>query len=166
MAYFIFLKSLRSLEEFRKNPHVKIPPKYSCANFQSLAIFKNLIFIQKGIFFGFRPIRPSPAPQAAGSPLGPLGPSHVGVFSKRCILFDLTHSDRDVLSLSHHRHVGPACQLHPFLTPVDRCRFSSSSSATPRRPASPSDAARAITRPPSFPPYSPRPPLSGAPRPL
>jgi hypothetical protein len=24
MAYYIFLKSLRSLEEFRKNPHVKI----------------------------------------------------------------------------------------------------------------------------------------------
>jgi hypothetical protein len=27
MACYIFLKSLRSLEEFRKNPHVKIPPK-------------------------------------------------------------------------------------------------------------------------------------------
>jgi hypothetical protein len=24
MAYYIFLKSLRSIEEFRKNPHVKI----------------------------------------------------------------------------------------------------------------------------------------------
>jgi hypothetical protein len=27
MAYYNFLKSLRSLEEFMKNPHVKIPPK-------------------------------------------------------------------------------------------------------------------------------------------
>jgi hypothetical protein len=50
MAYYIFLKSLRSLEEFRKNPHVKIPPKSPCANFQSLGIFKKSNFIQKGIF--------------------------------------------------------------------------------------------------------------------
>jgi hypothetical protein len=27
MSCYIFLKSLRSLEEFRKNPHIKIPPK-------------------------------------------------------------------------------------------------------------------------------------------
>jgi hypothetical protein len=33
MAYYIFLKSLTSLEEFRKNPHVKIPPKSFCVNF-------------------------------------------------------------------------------------------------------------------------------------
>jgi hypothetical protein len=47
MAYFIFLKSLRSLAEFRKNPHVKIPPKSPCANFQSLGIFKNQILFEK-----------------------------------------------------------------------------------------------------------------------
>jgi hypothetical protein len=45
MAYYIFLKSLRSLEEFRKNPHAKIPPKSLSINFQSLDKFKNLIFI-------------------------------------------------------------------------------------------------------------------------
>jgi hypothetical protein len=61
MAYFIFLKYLRSLEEFRKNPHVKIPLKSPCANFRSFDIFKKLIFIRKGIFFRFWPIRPSPA---------------------------------------------------------------------------------------------------------
>jgi hypothetical protein len=61
MAYFIFLKYLRNLEEFRKNTHVKIPPKSPCANSQNLDIFKNLIFIQKEIFFRFRRIRPSPA---------------------------------------------------------------------------------------------------------
>jgi hypothetical protein len=44
MAYFIFLKSLRSLEEFTKNPHVKITPKSPSTNFQSLDKFKNLIF--------------------------------------------------------------------------------------------------------------------------
>jgi hypothetical protein len=70
MGYSIFLKYLRSLEEFRKNPHVKIPPKSSWANFQSLGIFKNLIFIQKGIFFGFGPSGPAP-PRA--SPLHPAG---------------------------------------------------------------------------------------------
>jgi hypothetical protein len=68
MAYFIFLKYLRSLVEFRKNPHVKIPPKSPCANFQSFGIFKNLIFIRTGIFLRFWPIRPSPAH------IGPLRP--------------------------------------------------------------------------------------------
>jgi hypothetical protein len=51
--------------------------------------------------------------QAAGSPLGPLGPSRVGVFTERRILFDFAHSGRDVFSLSRHYHVGPACQHHP-----------------------------------------------------
>jgi hypothetical protein len=49
MAWHIsfFLKSLSSLEEFRNNPHVKIPPKSPCANFQSLGIFKNKILFGK-----------------------------------------------------------------------------------------------------------------------
>jgi hypothetical protein len=33
MAYYIFLKSMRSLEEFGKNPHIKIPLKSPCTNF-------------------------------------------------------------------------------------------------------------------------------------
>jgi hypothetical protein len=63
MAYFIFLKDMRSLEEFRKNPHVKIPPKSPCANFQSLGKFKNPIFNSKILFLRFQP----------GQPYGPLG---------------------------------------------------------------------------------------------
>jgi hypothetical protein len=55
MAYYIFLKSLRSLEEFRKNPHVKILAKSPCANFQSLGEFKIQILIQKSFFFSFGP---------------------------------------------------------------------------------------------------------------
>jgi hypothetical protein len=51
MACYIFLKSLRSLEEFRKNPLVKIPPKSPSTNFQSLGKFKNPILIQKFLFF-------------------------------------------------------------------------------------------------------------------
>jgi hypothetical protein len=44
MAYYIFPKSLRSLEEFRKNPHAKIPPKSPSTNFQSLGKFKKSNF--------------------------------------------------------------------------------------------------------------------------
>jgi hypothetical protein len=155
MAYFIFLKSLRILEEFRKNPHVKIPPKSSCANFQSLAIFKKLIFIQKGIFLRIsaHPAPPRPtlsrfAPKDAGSPLGP---SHVGVFSERRILFDLAHSGRDA-SLSHITAMwGLPVSSIPFLTPADRCHFSSSSLATPRRQLHPRMPPEQLLAPPSSP---------------
>jgi hypothetical protein len=49
---------LRSLEEFRKNPHVKIPPKSPSTNFQSLGKFKNPIFNSEILFPYFRPNRP------------------------------------------------------------------------------------------------------------
>jgi hypothetical protein len=76
MAYYIFLKSLRSLEEFRKNPHVKIPPK-SPTNFQSLDKFKNPILIQK--FFFLISVRPTPRPTRPLSLASPLAtPSPVG----------------------------------------------------------------------------------------
>jgi hypothetical protein len=71
MAYYIFLKSLRSLEEFGKNPHVKIPPKSPSTNFQSLIIIKNQIFIRKRIFLHFRPIRPSGQPAYSACRLTP-----------------------------------------------------------------------------------------------
>jgi hypothetical protein len=61
MAYYIFLKSLRSLEEFWKNPHVKTPPKYPCANFQSLGKFKIQFLIQK-FFFSLLSARPTLRP--------------------------------------------------------------------------------------------------------
>jgi hypothetical protein len=66
MTYFIFLKSLRSLEEFRKNLHAKIHPKSLSTNFQSLCKFKNPIFIRKRIF-------PSLSVQSAQRPAGPPG---------------------------------------------------------------------------------------------
>jgi hypothetical protein len=69
MAYYIFLKSVRSLEEFRKNPHVKIPPKSPSTNFQSLGKFKNPIFNSEIIFFAF-----GPANLVARSASGPAGP--------------------------------------------------------------------------------------------
>jgi hypothetical protein len=78
MVYYIFLKSLRSLEEFRKNPHVKIPPKSSCANFQALVNSKIQFLIRKFFFlisvrppplFFFQPSRGPPPPSWSG-PLG------------------------------------------------------------------------------------------------
>jgi hypothetical protein len=74
MAYYIFLKSLRSLEEFRKNPHVKIPPKSNSTNLQSLGKFKNPIFNSEIIFLAFGPT--DPAARSASSPASsPVVPS-------------------------------------------------------------------------------------------
>jgi hypothetical protein len=77
MAYYIFLKSLRSLEEFRKISHVKIPPKSPSKNFQSHGKFKNPIFNSEILFPYFRPGRPS-GPLGLG-PAGPRWPP----FSRR-----------------------------------------------------------------------------------
>jgi hypothetical protein len=79
MAWHIifFLKSLTSLEEFRKNPHVKIPLKSFSTNFQSLDKFKNPILIRKLFFlisarppplFFFQPSR-GPPPPSRSSPV-------------------------------------------------------------------------------------------------
>jgi hypothetical protein len=78
MAYYIFLKSLRRLEEFRKNPHVKIPPKSPATNFQSLGKFKNPIFIRKEFFLRIQPTRPSRPTHShgLGLPAGPSRPTH------------------------------------------------------------------------------------------
>jgi hypothetical protein len=88
MAYYIFLKSLRSLEEFRKNPHVKIPPKSSSTNFQSLTKFKNPILIRKFFFLAFGPTdlaarqlfsaQPACPSPGLGLPVGPSHPSSPG----------------------------------------------------------------------------------------
>jgi hypothetical protein len=59
MTYCIFLKSLRILEEFRKNHCVKIPPKSPCTNLQNLGKLKNSIFIPKGFFSASGPIGPA-----------------------------------------------------------------------------------------------------------
>jgi hypothetical protein len=69
MAYYIFLKSLRSLEEFRKNPHVKIPPKSPSKIFQNLGKFKNSIFNSEILFLAFGPADPT-----ARSAFGPASP--------------------------------------------------------------------------------------------
>jgi hypothetical protein len=99
MACYIFLKSLRSLAEFRKNPHVKIRPKSPSTNFQILGKFKNPILIQKFLFFLiFGPADPAArlasgptSPPAAPSPQAniawPAHPARVSVTSSREIRF-------------------------------------------------------------------------------
>jgi hypothetical protein len=126
MVYYIFLKSLRSLEEFRKNPHVKIPPKSPSTNYQSLHKFKNPIFHSEIIFSllsarpTLRPVRPlaQPAsPPAAPSPTGqnrpgrPIQPVRRSrlrgkyVFPFRSCLPELGASPSSLCQL------GPICQM-------------------------------------------------------
>jgi hypothetical protein len=80
MAYYIFLKSLKSLEEFRKNPHVKIPPKSPTIS-QSHAIIKNQILFGKEFSFAFGPI--SPAASRPARPLSPASHRPLPLFSRR-----------------------------------------------------------------------------------
>jgi hypothetical protein len=75
MAYHIFLKSLRSLKEFRKIPHVKLPRKSSSTNFQSLDKFKNPILIQKLLFFLIFGLADPAACLASGLASPPAAPS-------------------------------------------------------------------------------------------
>jgi hypothetical protein len=170
MAWHIifFLKSLRSLEEFRKNPHVKISPKSPSTIFQSLAIIKKSNFIQKRIF-------PSLSAQSAQRPAGPSGLSAqpaslaplfsrrsrarsahpglrgLGVFAKSRLLFEFAQPGDDAFSLCH-RQADPTHQLH--LPPsVDRSRprrhLTSPLLATPRHPASTSRCrVKELTPPP------------------
>jgi hypothetical protein len=80
MAYFIFLKYLRSLKDFRKNSHVKIPLKSPPTNFQSLGIFKKIKFYSEKNFPHFRPNWPSSQPahpdfRPSRSPFFPFQPA-------------------------------------------------------------------------------------------
>jgi hypothetical protein len=156
MAWHIifFLKSLRSLEEFRKNPHVKIPPKSPSTNFQSLGKFKNPIFRRKRI-------SPSLSAQSAQRPAGPPGLSaqpatspspflpqdtrmrsthpglrSIAVLAKIRLLFTFAQPGDDVFSLCH-RQAGPTCQFHlpPLAGRPQPCRrFSQPPHATPPLP--------------------------------
>jgi hypothetical protein len=149
MAYFIFLKYLRSLEEFMKNPHVQIPAKSPCANFQSLGKFKNPIFNSKILFLHFWPGQPygplgllaQPAPLAPllsrveATLAGPSGPCVGGIFVEVRLPFWFV-SSKLVASLSSLCQVGLGCQLRLPPTLTDHCRFFSSPPATLRHPAS------------------------------
>jgi hypothetical protein len=164
MAYFIFLKYLGSLEEFRKNPHVKIPPKFPCANFQSLGKFKNPILNSK-IFllhfrpgYPYRPTQPSAQPallaplqlQAKANFAGPSRSAHArrwrickNMFSA---LIHAFHSRRllSIHPLTHGPHLSvsssPPRRPTPAVSPPC-CR-------SPHRPLRASDAAEPLPTPP------------------
>jgi hypothetical protein len=75
MAYYIFLKSLRSLEEFRKNPHVKIPPKPPSTNFPSHGKFKIQFLFERNYSSEFRPLGPAGLPTSPALACRPAQPS-------------------------------------------------------------------------------------------
>jgi hypothetical protein len=150
MPYFIFLKYLRSLEEFRKNHHVKIPPKSPCANFQSLGKLKNSFSLLSA-----RPTLRPTRPLAQPAPLAPLlswaeatlaDPSSScvgGVFAEVRFPFWFASSEL-VASLSSLCQVGLGCQLRLPPPPVDHCRFFFAS-GNPTPPAlQPRDARRGL----------------------
>jgi hypothetical protein len=129
MAYCIFLKSLRILEEFRKNLCVKIPPKSPCVNFPSLGKFKNPIFISKRISLQFQHSRPScpaglfglsaqpvkrPAYQAGPPAVDPLPPpfSNSSRRSRHCLL-DASPTPCVPPPLSHQHHGAPTTSSSP-----------------------------------------------------
>jgi hypothetical protein len=160
MAYFIFLKYLRSLEEFRKNPHVKIPPNSPCANFKSISIFKNSIFYSKRNFLLISTHPAQPRPRWPATPRRPPDPR--SAHSTQAALaylpkgvFPLTlRTPAEMPSLSYVTAMwGPPVSSIPFPTPTDRCRFSSSPPTTPRRPTSnlgmPSEVFTPLLDPPS-----------------
>jgi hypothetical protein len=73
MAYYIFQKSLRSIEEFRKNPHLKIPPKSPPTKFPKPLYIQKSNFYLKGIFppnsaHSAQPACPLPRPWPADRP--------------------------------------------------------------------------------------------------
>jgi hypothetical protein len=121
MAYFIFLKYLDSLEDFRKNPHVKIPPKSPCANFQSLGIFKNPIFIRKRIFLIFWPSPARPAlPLRLLNPHSAHSAQAALVYLPKCVFTSTLRIPAKMPSLSHVAAMwAPLVSFIPFPTPAD-----------------------------------------------
>jgi hypothetical protein len=165
MAYFIFLKYLRSLEEFRKNPHVKIPPNFPYANFQSLGKFKNPIFNSKIFLLHFRPgypyrptrlsAQPAPStplrPQAKANYAGPSRSAHVGRWHIRRNMFSfLIHAFRSWCHLSIH---PPTHEAHLSVSSSPTHRPTSAMipprHRSPRRPLRASEAAENLLPPPS-----------------
>jgi hypothetical protein len=129
MAYYIFLKSLRTLEEFRKNPHVKIPPKSPSTNFQSLAKFKKSNLIRRFFFLAFGPVglRPSQPRRPLSSPAGrpkPLSPRAPLAYLQKYIFFFDSRLPSSVPSLSSFADAWTPLVSFFFSTAPPRPRLS------------------------------------------
>jgi hypothetical protein len=127
MAYYIFLKSLRSLEEFRKNPHVKIPPKSPSTNFQSLGKFKIPFFNSEIIFPCFRPGQPCglfglwpSQPTGRALPTGrnstgrPIQPARRSRLRRKYVFPFGSRLPEPAASPSSLCQPGPTYQIHPL----------------------------------------------------
>jgi hypothetical protein len=157
MVDYIFLKSLRSLEEFRKNPHVKILSKSPCANFQRLGKFKIQFLIQKSFFFTFSPATLTGPlglwPSRPRWPLSSRGPNstlpaqlaRMSVEYLRKYVFPFGSRLLSWPPPSRLCHVGPGCRLRllpcaadPGLVTADFHRAASPRAArfAPRMPPS------------------------------
>jgi hypothetical protein len=145
MAYYIFLKSLRSPEEFTKNPHVKIPPKSPPTNFQSLVYSEiQFLFGNNSPQISARPAQPLPrwpatpaGHRARARPIRPKQPWRI--CQKAPLLQVCAVRQQRFLSLTHHCHVGPAHQFHSSPRadrPQSRSHLASPHPITPRRPGS------------------------------
>jgi hypothetical protein len=141
---------LRSLEEFRKNPHVKIPPKSPSTNFQSLGKFKNPILIRKFLFFlifgstdlaarlASGPARPpaAPSPQAEIIPAGPSSPCVGRIFTGNTFSFSVrVFSSWPPLPCLSVKRAPLVSYVFPTV-PTDPGRFLPSPPGTPRHPTS------------------------------
>jgi hypothetical protein len=122
MAYYIFLKFLRSLEEFRKNPHLKIPPKSPSTNFQSLGEFKNPIFNSEILFLDFGPADLAAHPTSQRGQFRPCRPklsrpahpARASVVSSREIRLPFWFAPSEpAASPTSLCQLGPRCQFHP-----------------------------------------------------
>jgi hypothetical protein len=138
MAYYIFLKSMRSLEEFMKNPHVKIPPKSPSTNFQSLGKFKKSNFLIQKFFFLIS--------------ARPAHPARVSVASSRKIRLPFWFaSSESAASPTSLCQPGPRCQFDPP-PPAARARPRHHRFPVNERRSAPClGCHRAITASPSFP---------------
>jgi hypothetical protein len=127
MAYYIFLKSLRSLEEFRKNPHVKIPPKSPSTNFQSFGKFKNPIFNSEIIFLAFGPANlaarsasgpasplTAPFPASRNRPDRPIQPARRSRLHGKYVFLFRSRLPEPAASPSSLYQSGRTCQNHPL----------------------------------------------------
>jgi hypothetical protein len=120
MAYFIFLKYLDSLEDFRKTLMSKFLVNLLVQISKELVYSKIQFLFEKEFSSDFSPSGLAPpalarfAQQTTGSTLSPFDPSSFGAFAERRISFDFAHSGRDAFSLSRHCHAGPAYHLHPL----------------------------------------------------
>jgi hypothetical protein len=92
MAYYIFLKSLRSLEEFRKNPHVKIHLNLLLQISQALVNSKSNFYSKRNLppnsAHSAQPACPLPRPWPAdrpkpSNPPRPEPPSPLGLSATR-----------------------------------------------------------------------------------